>query len=85
MVLLEEVLSKPGLPVWINADILSGPGGAARPLEPQTFLSAVTTLSTNTVLSLGWTTGWTAGIDNPGERTSAPFLLIPTKPYILAI
>ncbi|XP_035515182.1 protein FAM151B [Morone saxatilis] len=65
-VLLEEALAEPSRPVWINADILSGPGGQARPLEPQAFLSAVRTLPTHTVLSLGWTTGWTAGTDNPG-------------------
>uniref|UniRef100_A0AAQ6IMT3 Menorin-like domain-containing protein n=1 Tax=Anabas testudineus TaxID=64144 RepID=A0AAQ6IMT3_ANATE len=64
--LLEEVLTGPSRPVWVNADILPGPGGQARPLEPQAFLSAVTTLPTHTVLSLGWTTGWTAGIVNPG-------------------
>lgn len=67
VILLEEVLAQPGYPVWINADILSGPGGQARPLEPQAFLSAVRSLPTHTVLSLGWTTGWTAGTDNTGE------------------
>ncbi|XP_076587840.1 protein FAM151B [Chaetodon auriga] len=66
MALLEEVLAEPSRPVWVNADILSGPGGQATPLEPQAFLSAVRTLPTHTVLSLGWTTGWTAGTDNPG-------------------
>ncbi|XP_070761119.1 protein FAM151B [Enoplosus armatus] len=64
--LLEEVLAEQSRPVWVNADILSGPGGEARPLEPQAFLSAVRTLPAHTVLSLGWTTGWTAGTDNPG-------------------
>ncbi|XP_040010106.1 protein FAM151B isoform X3 [Xiphias gladius] len=66
VVLLEEVLADLSRPLWINADILSGPGGRARPLEPQAFLSAVRTLPTDTVLSLGWTTGWTAGADIPG-------------------
>ncbi|XP_029296440.1 protein FAM151B isoform X2 [Cottoperca gobio] len=66
VVLLEEVLAQLIRPVWINADILSGPGGKARPLEPQAFLSAVRFLPTHTVLSLGWTTGWTAGTDNAG-------------------
>lgn len=66
LVLLEEVLAEPSIPVWINADILSGSRGQARPVEPQGFLSAVTALPTHTVLSLGWTTGWTAGTDNPG-------------------
>ncbi|XP_069001453.1 protein FAM151B isoform X2 [Embiotoca jacksoni] len=59
----EEVLSRP---VWINADILSGPGGRAGPLDPEAFLSAVSSLPADTVLSLGWTTGWTAGTENPG-------------------
>ncbi|GAA6234178.1 protein FAM151B isoform X1 [Lates japonicus] len=66
VLLLEEVLADWSRPVWVNADILSGPGGQARPVEPQEFLSTVRTLPTHTVLSLGWTTGWTAGTDNPG-------------------
>ncbi|XP_030579565.1 protein FAM151B [Archocentrus centrarchus] len=66
LLLLEEVLTEPCCPVWINADIFSGPGGQARPLEHHTFLSVVTKLPSHTVLSLGWTTGWTAGTDNPG-------------------
>lgn len=65
VVLLEDV-SRLNRPVWINADILSGPGGQARPLEPQAFLSSVKTLPPHTVLSLGWTTGWTAGTENAG-------------------
>ncbi|XP_056231353.1 protein FAM151B [Seriola aureovittata] len=64
--LLEAVMGETSRPVWVNADILSGPGGQATPLEPQAFLSAIRTLPTHTVLSLGWTTGWTAGTDNPG-------------------
>lgn len=64
--LLEVVLAELSCPVWINADILSGPGGRATPLEPQDFLSAVKILPTHTVLSLGWTTGWTAGTENTG-------------------
>ncbi|KAM6944644.1 protein FAM151B [Lycodopsis pacificus] len=63
--LLEEMY-QPDRPVWINADILSGPGGQARPLDPQAFLFSVKTLPSHTVLSLGWTTGWTAGTDNAG-------------------
>uniref|UniRef100_A0A674PLJ3 Family with sequence similarity 151 member B n=1 Tax=Takifugu rubripes TaxID=31033 RepID=A0A674PLJ3_TAKRU len=66
LVLLEEVLAKTNLPVWINADVLAGPGGHAQPLDPQAFLSAVRDLPPHVVLSLGWTTGWTAGMDNPG-------------------
>ncbi|XP_024654884.1 protein FAM151B [Maylandia zebra] len=66
LVLLQEVLTEPYRPVWINADIFSGPGGQIGPLEHHTFLSVVTHLPSHTVLSLGWTTGWTAGTDNPG-------------------
>ncbi|KAG8011592.1 hypothetical protein GBF38_003839 [Nibea albiflora] len=66
VLLLEGLLAEPSRPIWINADILPGPGGQATPLEPQAFLSAVRILPTHTVLSLGWTTGWTAGKDNPG-------------------
>lgn len=72
LLLLDEVFTEPRCPVWINADILSGPGGQARPLDHHTFLSVVTTLPSHTVLSLGWTTGWTAGADNPGKDPSQP-------------
>ncbi|XP_068594538.1 protein FAM151B [Brachionichthys hirsutus] len=64
--LLTDALAEPRCPVWINADILAGPGGKARPVEPEAFLSAVRSLPTQTVLSLGWTTGWTPGTHNPG-------------------
>uniref|UniRef100_A0A3P8WEB1 Family with sequence similarity 151 member B n=1 Tax=Cynoglossus semilaevis TaxID=244447 RepID=A0A3P8WEB1_CYNSE len=66
VVLLEEVFPELKCPVWVNADILPGPGGQATPLEPQSFLAAISSLSSDIVLSLGWTTGWTAGRDNPG-------------------
>lgn len=66
MALLEQVRSDLRGPVWINADILPGPGGQATPLEPQGFLEAVGASARNTVLSLGWTTGWKADGDNPG-------------------
>ncbi|KAM6930839.1 protein FAM151B [Xenentodon cancila] len=66
LVLLEQVLGDTNRPVWINADIVGGPGGRATPLEPQAFLCAAAALPTHTVLSLGWTTGWTAGSCNPG-------------------
>lgn len=68
LVLLEKVLAKTNLPVWINADVLPGPGGHVQPLDPQAFLSAVRDLPPHMVLSLGWTTGWTAGVDNPGNN-----------------
>ncbi|XP_057686838.1 protein FAM151B isoform X1 [Corythoichthys intestinalis] len=64
--LLQEALAQMTIPVWINADVLTGPGNRGAPLDPQAFLAAVRTLPTNVVLSLGWTTQWTAGTDNPG-------------------
>lgn len=68
LVLLEEVLAELSAPVWINADILSGPGGQAQPLDAESFLSAVTSLPAHLTLSLGWTTGWTSAAHNPGEH-----------------
>uniref|UniRef100_G3NHS9 Menorin-like domain-containing protein n=2 Tax=Gasterosteus aculeatus aculeatus TaxID=481459 RepID=G3NHS9_GASAC len=65
VVLLEDVY-RSNRPVWVNADVLPGPGGLASPLDPLAFLSSVSTLPPHTVLSLGWTTGWTAGTDNAG-------------------
>lgn len=74
LALLQEVLVQTDLPVWINADILAGPGGQAQPLDPQAFLSAVSALPAHVVLSLGWTTGWSAGTRNPGNHTVRGFL-----------
>ncbi|XP_061624309.1 protein FAM151B isoform X2 [Phyllopteryx taeniolatus] len=64
--LLQEALAQSSAPVWINADVLPGPGCQDTPLEAKPFLAAVRTLPTNVVLSLGWATKWTAGTDNPG-------------------
>ncbi|XP_036069393.1 protein FAM151B isoform X2 [Oryzias melastigma] len=66
LALLEPVLSEKARPVWINADILTGPGGRATPIKAESFLSATADLPPHAVLSLGWTTGWTAGAENPG-------------------
>uniref|UniRef100_H3CG22 Family with sequence similarity 151 member B n=1 Tax=Tetraodon nigroviridis TaxID=99883 RepID=H3CG22_TETNG len=66
LALLEKVLAQTDLPLWLNADVLPGPGGQAEPLDPQAFLSAVRGMPPHMVLSLGWTTGWTAGTSNPG-------------------
>ncbi|XP_041957914.1 protein FAM151B [Alosa sapidissima] len=66
MVLLEQVRHELQAPVWINADILPGPGAKATPLEPQAFLDALGVGAQNAVLSLGWTTGWSPNTDNPG-------------------
>ncbi|CAL8247937.1 unnamed protein product [Merluccius merluccius] len=66
LALLEKVLGDWGAPVWLNADILPGPRGTATPLEAQAFLKAVGCISSPVVLSLGWTTQWSAETDNPG-------------------
>lgn len=72
MGLLDKVRARLEGPVWINADILPGPGGMATPLEAQAFLQAVAMRGRGDVLSLGWTTGWSPNTDNPG-KTLAPF------------
>mmetsp|Transcript_60527 Transcript_60527/g.139629 ORF Transcript_60527/g.139629 Transcript_60527/m.139629 type:complete len:187 (+) Transcript_60527:735-1295(+) len=50
----------PGLEVWVNADVLSGPGGfaGAKPVaQAQRFIAtALEIFGERTVLSLGWTT-----------------------------
>ncbi|XP_048043540.1 protein FAM151B isoform X1 [Megalobrama amblycephala] len=66
MILLEEVRDQLQGPVWINADVLPGPGGKATPLDPHVFLQEVAQRSENDVLSLGWTTGWDVNVDNHG-------------------
>ena len=66
LALLEKVSGDWGAPVWLNADIFPGPGGRATPLEAQAFLDAVGPGASPVVLSLGWTTGWSAETDNPG-------------------
>ncbi|XP_076005432.1 protein FAM151B isoform X2 [Genypterus blacodes] len=66
LVLLKAVLDECSCPVWINADVLPGPGGKNAPLDTQAFLAALQNASRHAVLSLGWTTWWTAGADNPG-------------------
>ncbi|XP_037981393.1 protein FAM151B isoform X3 [Motacilla alba alba] len=44
-------------PVWLNGDILPGPGGSCAPLDARAFLRAVTSSCPDATLSLGWTTG----------------------------
>lgn len=45
-------------PVFINADILRGPGNAtAEPVEPNQFVSQAKTIP-NCILSIGWTTNY---------------------------
>ncbi|XP_030048165.1 protein FAM151B isoform X2 [Microcaecilia unicolor] len=58
MVLLDQVKTCLKRPVWINADILPGPGGTILPLDAERFLEIVTSFFSDVTLSLGWTTGW---------------------------
>lgn len=67
MALLDKVRDQLKGPVWINADILPGPGGTATPLDARAFLQAVALKGEGDVLSLGWTTGWSPNTDNPGK------------------
>ncbi|RLV97448.1 hypothetical protein DV515_00011747 [Chloebia gouldiae] len=48
-------------PVWLNGDILPGPGGSCAPLDARAFLRAVTSSCPDATLSLGWTTGCQRG------------------------
>uniref|UniRef100_A0A8C6SNW0 Family with sequence similarity 151 member B n=1 Tax=Neogobius melanostomus TaxID=47308 RepID=A0A8C6SNW0_9GOBI len=66
MLILAQIWGRFSRPAWLNADVLPGPGGQASPLDAHKFLSALVSLSEDTVLSLGWTTGWTDGAENPG-------------------
>ncbi|KAM9810780.1 protein FAM151B [Neosynchiropus ocellatus] len=67
VLLLQQMLLETDAPVWMNADILPGPGAELdRPLEASAFLAALGTLPARVVLSLGWTSGWRAGTENPG-------------------
>ena len=48
----------PHLTIWLNADILSGPGyPLLTPLDPHTFINDAQRVP-NATLSLGWTTGF---------------------------
>lgn len=47
-------------PIWVNADILDGPGGNATPVDARRFIIAAKKLEKVT-FSIGWTTGWHHG------------------------
>lgn len=53
-------------PIWINADILPGPGGSANPVDATEFLQTVSLFFPDVTFSLGWTTGWLPGQKNAG-------------------
>lgn len=45
-------------PVWINADIVTGPLNGSQPVDPTAFLQKASSFSHST-LSIGWTTTFT--------------------------
>ena len=56
-------------PLWLNADILPGPGITAisnPPVDAASFIDICTKNYPNATLSLGWTTGWSKTVDNEG-------------------
>ena len=59
--------------LWLNADILQGPGGAPPLFDPETFISTCTAAQPEAKLSLGWTTGF---LFNPrGYNYTEPMLM----------
>lgn len=55
------------LPVFLNADVLKGPGGPDPRFEPGEFISACNRLYLEGILSIGWTTGHVEGGQYSGE------------------
>jgi hypothetical protein len=69
MLLLQSVYDSTDKPLWLNADILKGPGtnsGSNPPVDANDFITTCTSTYPNATLSLGWTTGWYAGIESEG-------------------
>ncbi|XP_069483647.1 protein FAM151B isoform X2 [Ambystoma mexicanum] len=66
MVILEGMKASLKRPVWINADILPGPGGSPKAVDAECFLSTVVSTFPDATLSLGWTTGWHPQKNNDG-------------------
>ncbi|RZF33786.1 hypothetical protein LSTR_LSTR017045, partial [Laodelphax striatellus] len=57
--IVEEILNKPeaDFPVWINADVLHGPGNSpVAPVDADYFVSTVVKKFPTAMLSVGWTT-----------------------------
>jgi len=51
-------------PIWLNADILKGPGNASEPVNAEKFLTGAKEIGTNNTLSIGWTTVWNNTLPN---------------------
>lgn len=65
MKILNAVKDNLHQPVWINADILLGPGGNVG-VNAKEFLQTVTSFFPDVTLSLGWTTVWHPDRSNEG-------------------
>lgn len=66
MKLLQERKMSLERPLWINADILPGPGGSPQAVDAECFLHTVLSFFPDVTLSLGWTTGWHPEKNNEG-------------------
>merc|ERR1711934_710942 len=54
--MLEGLRDRLAIPLWLNADILQGPGGGV-PVEGNDFLNVCKRIFPGATLSVGWTTG----------------------------
>ncbi|XP_030242060.1 protein FAM151B isoform X1 [Drosophila navojoa] len=69
--ILDESIPKMTYPIWINADIISGPveQNSSVPVDPPAFFAGCMRYK-QAVLSIGWTTNWGANY-REGEYTQA--------------
>lgn len=69
MRVLKSVYKSTDKPLWLNADILKGPGSDSTsnpPVDADSFINICTNTYPNATLSLGWTTKWYEGISSDG-------------------
>jgi hypothetical protein len=62
-----EGLRGDGMPIFLNADVIEGPGGPASRFEAGAFIADCSRLCPEGVLSVGWTTGHVEGGRYTGE------------------
>ncbi|MSS73646.1 MAG: DUF2181 domain-containing protein [Candidatus Latescibacteria bacterium] len=58
---LEERRGGGEMPIFLNADVLEGPGGPASRFEAGEFIAVCNRLCPQGILSIGWTTGHVEG------------------------
>ncbi len=63
LLILQQSKSKIQVPVLLNADIAVGPGSSRSPVDAASFLQMCNKHFPSAIMSLGWTTGWKAGIN----------------------